>query len=66
MKYNWRKVRDGVWWAPDHGSAYRLKDGWYAMNSSDPKVPIEPVVGPFSRAREAITVYDTAMEKRHG
>lgn len=60
---NWRRVNAAHWWAPDHGSVYRIDGEWWGMNSSDPMVRIEPVVGPFVTRLRAISAYDAAMRR---
>lgn len=66
-----RRVPDAVldgrsveyWWAPDIAHAYRLADGWWAMNSSDPAHKLEPCVGPFPSLEQAIAAHKVARDK---
>jgi hypothetical protein len=54
----WRQVSESFWWRSDVGSASRCADGWYGHLGSYEEPIVDPRVGPFSTAEEAIIAYE--------
>lgn len=66
-------VRD-VWWAAGHGIAVKLRGEWYAGNGHRGLVReilgaddlVDPVVGPYRSARQAMLDYDQELDRQRG
>ncbi len=55
--FGWRKISAKHWWAHDLGSATRTPDGWVASASAYDHVILDPKVGPFKTAQEAMVAW---------
>ena len=55
--FGWRKINAKHWWAHDLGSATRTPKGWVASASAYEDVILEPNVGPFRTAQEAMIAW---------
>ena len=52
--FGWRKINAKHWWAHDLGSATRTPKGWVSSSSGYEDVILEPSLGPFKTAQEAM------------
>lgn len=55
--YGWRKISAKHWWAHDLGSATKTPEGWVASASAYEHVILDPKVGPFKTAQEAMVAW---------
>ncbi len=55
--YGWRKISAKHWLAHDLGSATKTPEGWVASASGYEHVILDPKVGPFKTAQEAMVAW---------
>jgi hypothetical protein len=57
-KFFWRKINRKFWWCGDVGSVVRRPGGWFASASGYEEVLLEPNLGPFKTAQEAMLAWE--------
>lgn len=59
----WRKVSDSEWFGASFGTVSKRADGWWGSNSTRADVDVEPIVGPFPKAKDARMALGHAMTR---
>ena len=60
----WRKINAKHWWSSGVGATTRTDEGWVASASGYESVILEPNVGPFKTAYEAMHAWERFRTER--
>ena len=60
----WRRINRKFWWCSDVGSATKRSEGWFVSKSGYQEVLLEPNLGPFKTAREAMLAWEEQRYRR--